>query len=771
MAALIGLVAASFVAFHSDAGGPRWRAAASSTLRVVRSAFDEKNPELLAPLPEVEMTRFPTAPTEAVLAVNSSLKYQEILGFGGAFTEATALGWKSLSPEDQAKVLHMFFGDPSEGGHGFTMGRVPIGTTDFSKECCHSFDEAPGDVHMKHFDRSAKHDEDVGILPMMRAANQIVRARGYDLRITASPWSPPAWMKLPKDGKRTMIGSPKPNGLDPQYQRAYAKYFSAFVDTYKTKGIDIWAVTVQNEPENPAEWEGCLYTPEFMASFIRDHLGPALHEDHPGLKILTYDHNKDHMVKWGEVMYQGDPAVRGYLNGMAVHWYGGLNTAHLDAVHNMAPEMLILPTEACNCDGVTYRPDNAMKWWQRAEDIALDVLADLKHWANGYVVWNLIVDTEGGPNHAQNVCDADVIADPHSKMGLGTVIVQATYFLGGHFSRFIPPGSRLVGLTNAVSTKPPPVNEGDIAYGFLVLEPCKDDPDGKAVQTWVYSSHSTFDYPGVDLAFKVLGLCACIVNGDESNGAVLYVMKCQYGHGEALRLQEVNDGTSNSFHIYDMEVYDNKLRKCLTSRLARGSDIGMDKGVQILVVEMYECVPGALNQTFQLVRVSDGGECKAGDECRMIAGYPHTDSPMCVQPQLVRRPHFDAAAFETPSGDISVVALNLGDESIKYTLYDTSSGYGASDLEMPPHSMVSYTLASASKAVVDRFDTKSFRLFASVQQTIAGGAMGQLSTPFCMMSFAMASAAFGCLLGSLAWRLRLRYCSSSDTTMAYHQMG
>jgi len=120
-----------------------------------------------------------------------------------------------------------------------------------------------------------------------------------------------------------------------------------------------------------------------------------------------------------------------------------------------------------------------------------------------------------------------------------------------------------------------------------------------------------------------------------------------------MRLRKAPSSSGSSFQIYNTEVYTNAgfdgMEKCLTSRMARGSDIGMDRGVQLLVVEMFDCLPGgALNQTFRLVRVSDGGECQAGDSCRITTGFPEGDSEMCVQPKLVRVPHFDAGAFQSP---------------------------------------------------------------------------------------------------------------------------
>ena len=162
---------------------------------------------------------------------------------------------------------------------------------DFSP-ASYSFDDHEGDVELEHFDMDVQHDVDVGMLPMMLQAQALVKARGLTLNIYASPWSPPAWMKQPVDGKTSMLISASPNGLNPEMQRPWAKYFGKFLQAYKAHGVHLWAVTVQNEPEATAGWEAMLWTPAFMASFVRDHLGPVLAKEHPEVLIFGFDHNK-----------------------------------------------------------------------------------------------------------------------------------------------------------------------------------------------------------------------------------------------------------------------------------------------------------------------------------------------------------------------------------------------------------------------------------------------------------------------------------------------
>eukprot|EP00965_Chrysotila_dentata_P210842 6186132-Pleurochrysis_carterae.AAC.1 len=210
------------------------------------------------------------------LVLDTSATHQTIAGFGGAFTQAAAQNYMSLSEDDRAELMHLYFGKPEDGGHGYTMGRVPINSCDFAP-FSYNFDNKTDDKELKHFDDSVKQDVDNGMVPMIKAAQAKIKERDMELSLLASPWSPPGWMKLPgPEGVKSMVTSAKPNGLDPDYQRPWAKYMSRWIDAYKAHGIGVWGVTVQNEPEATAGWESMLYTPSFMASFVKEHLGPVL---------------------------------------------------------------------------------------------------------------------------------------------------------------------------------------------------------------------------------------------------------------------------------------------------------------------------------------------------------------------------------------------------------------------------------------------------------------------------------------------------------------
>ncbi len=351
-----------------------------------------------------------------LVVVDPSTRYQSIEGFGGAITEATAYVYSQLSPDRKQEFLRAYF--DADHGHGYRLCRTHINSCDFSLGS-YAYDEVPGDTELKHF--SIEHDRQL-LIPLIKAAQA---AAGDDaLKILASPWSPPAWMKT--NGKMTEGGQ-----LKPEFRETWARYFCRYIKEYRQENINIWAVTVQNEPMATQRWESCLFTHEEERDFVRDYLGPAL-EEHgcQQTKLVVWDHNRDLIFHRAKTILD-DPVAAKFVWGTGFHWYVTDDFDHVGMVHDFYPDKKLLFTEGCVEHGVHLGD------WSAGERYARSVINDLNHWAVGWIDWNLMLDTNGGPNHVGNFCSAPVIGDFEKDR----LIYNSSYYYLGHFARFIRPGA------------------------------------------------------------------------------------------------------------------------------------------------------------------------------------------------------------------------------------------------------------------------------------------------------------------------------------------
>ena len=373
--------------------------------------------ERLAPQPDLDWHEGP-APAGPSVFVDPTRRMQTLLGFGGAFTEAAALTWQQLPTAIGDEFLRACF-DPVMG-HGYTLCRVPIGSSDFGLGNYAHADQ-DGDFALASFniDRDRRH-----ILPFIHAAQ---RAAGRPLQLLASPWSPPAWMKT--TGQMNHGGQ-----LRPECRAAWAQCYVKFIQAYAAEGVPIWGVSVQNEPQAVQRWDSCIYSAEEERDFVRDHLGPALHA--AGLahiKVIVHDHNRDELLQRAAIIY-ADPEAAKYIWGAGFHWYVEDHFDHVQRLHDAFPTKQLLFTEGCQEGGPHHGE------WSLAERYARSIIQDLNHWTVGWIDWNLLLDENGGPNHVGNFCSAPVLADAERSR----LDFQSSYAALGHFSRFMRPGAQRV---------------------------------------------------------------------------------------------------------------------------------------------------------------------------------------------------------------------------------------------------------------------------------------------------------------------------------------
>lgn len=390
-------------------------------MRVTAVRSEKRDMKFWRELPERELGRFD--PKRPVIAVNSRFEYQEFMGFGGAFTEAAAYTLAEAPSLVRDEAIRAYFS--KEDGLGYVLGRVHMNSCDFSLENYTYVEE--GDDELKTFDISR---EDQWVVPMIRDA---MRSAGEPIRLLASPWSPPGFMK---DTKEMNYGGK----LLPEYAGSWANYYIRFIEAMKNRGIDIWGVSIQNEPLATQTWDSCIYTAEEERDFIKNHLGPVLKASYPDTKIIIWDHNRDILVERGAVVLADKEAAK-YVWGTGNHWYVSEAFENLTALHNMFPDKHILFTEGCV--ELTTTSENAvfngyLGSWSNGERYGRNIIGDFNNWSRGWIDWNLVLNEIGGPNHVYNYCEAPIMYDRNTKK----LIYNNSYYYIGHFSRYIAVGAK-----------------------------------------------------------------------------------------------------------------------------------------------------------------------------------------------------------------------------------------------------------------------------------------------------------------------------------------
>jgi glucosylceramidase len=379
------------------------------TAKASKDRMAEKSPVLLDEDPDVHLPS---------VSVDPSKRFQTIEGFGGAFTEASAVSLSRMRKEHREQLFKAYFHHTD--GHGYSLCRTHMNSCDFSLGN-YACTEVDGDVELKHFsiDRDRR-----ALLPMIKEAQ---KAAGEPLKILVSPWSPPAWMKT--NGQFNGGGK-----LKSEYRQVWANYFVRFIREYEKEGVPIWGVTVQNEPAAAQVWDSCVYSAEEERDFVRDHLGPAFKKaglEH--IKIIIWDHNRDLLIERVQVAYN-DPKASPYIWGAAFHWYGPEKFENLQLAHEAWPDKKLIFTEGCQEGGPHLGS------WDVGERYGHEIINDLNRWTVGWIDWNLLLDETGGPNHANNLCSAPIIADTVNDR----LVFQSSYYYLGHFCRFIRPGAARV---------------------------------------------------------------------------------------------------------------------------------------------------------------------------------------------------------------------------------------------------------------------------------------------------------------------------------------
>ncbi|WP_405172929.1 glycoside hydrolase family 30 beta sandwich domain-containing protein [Paenibacillus sp. FSL H8-0280] len=371
-----------------------------------------------------------TSSSAFTIQIDPDKTYQTMDGFGAAMTGSSAHLINQLPDEQQEQLLKELF---TTEGLNMDMVRHTIGASDYSVDesgvaSSYTYDdiESGTDYDMEYFSI----DKDQEVVSMLER----VAGLKPDLKVLGTPWTAPAWMKY---GEKKTTNGWYLDYNDPQVYEAYARYFVKYIKAYQAKGIPIYGITLQNEPEFTSDkYPSMSMGAEEQVMFIQDYLGPALQDAGLDTRIIAYDHNWDQAVEYtGKVL--GDEQAAAYIDGSAFHCYAGDPSA-MSEVHERFPDKNIYFTE---CSGGEWSPDFGENLsWQMSNLI----IGAPRNWAKNVLLWNIALDPQSGPtNGGCENCRGVVTIDPENN----EITRNVEYYALGHISRYVRPGAVRVAST------------------------------------------------------------------------------------------------------------------------------------------------------------------------------------------------------------------------------------------------------------------------------------------------------------------------------------
>lgn len=428
-----------------------------------------------------------------VITVNASQTFQTMEGYGAAMTNSSAsLIQNQLNASQRERLMQDLFS--GEDGIGLNYLRLAIGASDFTADGFYTYNDLPsGQTDASQSNFSIDPDRTT-ILPSLEQ----VRGVNPDLRLMASPWSAPGWMKT----SGSVIGG----SLAPQWEASYATYLQKFVEAYAAEGHPIDTLTLQNEPLHlPTNYPGMSMSVQQQIDLIKNNVGPDFAAAGIETQLLAYDHNWDEPQYPIEVL--NDPDARQYLTGSAFHGYAGDVSAQ-SVVRNAHPDKGIYFTEI---SGGSFAPNFEDNLVFNARNL---LIGNARNWGKTTLLWNLALDENNGPHLGGcDTCRGVVTIDSTT----GDVTHNEEFYSLGHASRFVQPGAVRIGSTsigNLVETVA--FQNPDGSRAMIALNPSESDQtirafDGQkhfqyeipsrsvATFTWEQEDQADFDNGGFEL--------------------------------------------------------------------------------------------------------------------------------------------------------------------------------------------------------------------------------------------------------------------------------
>ena len=498
---------------------------ADGDVRVIVTSGDRSR--LLAEMDGLQFGE--TYSTTSTITVNSSETYQEIDGFGFTLTEGSAEVIMSLTSEKQEELLYDLFNP--ETGIGVSVIRLGIGATDLSSYV-YSYNDNDGDTDMSEF--SLEGPDTQYTIPVLLKALAI----NPDIKVMATPWSAPEWMKLDN------------NYLNNDYYSAYALYFVKYLQAMQAYGIDIWAVTPQNEPLNTTNNPSMGMTQEDQYTFVNNYLGPQLESAGFGdVKIICYDHNCDN-TEFPIYVSQSS-----YVDGSAFHLYGG-DISAMTTVYDATGKDVYF-TEQYTASTGDFQGD--FSWHLRNVLIGAP-----NNYSKTVLEWNLANNSSMGP-HTEGGCDTC----------LGAITVEnstsytknVAYYIIAQASKFVKPGAVRLGCS---STSLPATAFKNTDGSYVVI--CHNENTDYTHTTTITIDGQSFSYeiPAGSAATFVWGVSD---SGDDGQGGEdeEETPSGTYDYWVVCR-DELPDGEVLDLRTCPLYVWENTLVGTTVQDAAEGSD-------------------------------------------------------------------------------------------------------------------------------------------------------------------------------------------------------
>jgi len=375
-----------------------------------------------------------------VINLYPAVQHQIIRGFGGAITEAVGDTLLRMPANVQRQILQDIFG---RDGLRYTQVRTSIDSCDFALSQYEAASRAGEPLNLRH--------DETYIIPFIQSAQDLCPE---PIQVMLTPWSPPAYMK--SNGARSHGGR-----LKEEYYPAWADYICRYILAYQHRGLLVNRLSVQNEPNASQLWDSCQFSGAEEKRFLRDFLYPTLQQHGlDSVAVYIWDHNKERLYdRVSEIL---DATTENLVAGAALHWYSGDHFDALRFVREQFPKLELLFSEGC----IEYKHHSSDDQLNSARMYAHDMIGNFNAGMNTFFDWNIALNSFGGPNHANNFCEAPLLCDTDR----GTYERRLSYHYIRHFSCSVTPGARQIAtstFSNAVEAAAFQNPDGKIALVAL----------------------------------------------------------------------------------------------------------------------------------------------------------------------------------------------------------------------------------------------------------------------------------------------------------------